>query len=366
MKETKKMDGFISLQELERQALERLPKPVYDFYAGGADDEVTLADNTTRFRSIKLKNRVLVDVSKIDLSTTVLGQEIALPVLVAPMAFQGLAHPEGERATASASGETGTIMIASTVSSVPHAEISAHTPIPPWFQLYVYKDRAITSNLVSIAKEAGYRALVVTVDVPVYGKRERELSSSFKLPQQFRLNHLIDAGVKISPGEKDVARHLTSLLDPSLTWKDIQWLRSISPLPIVLKGILNKEDAVIAAEHGVSAVIVSNHGGRQLDTAPAAIEVLPEITGAINQRLTILMDGGIRRGTDIIKAVALGADAVLIGRPVLWGLALQGKQGVVNVLKTLTSELTRAMALCGCTSIKNITRDVIWPPVKKE
>jgi 4-hydroxymandelate oxidase len=366
MKDINKKGRFISIQELDKQAAKKLPKPVYDFYAGGSGDEISLGDNISSYREIKLKNRVLVDVSNPGLSTTLLGQQITFPVLIAPMAFQRLAHPDGERAVVSASGESGTIMIASTLSSVPLADICAQTDIPPWFQLYIYKDRAVTRNLVTLAYEAGFQALVVTVDAPVYGKRERELRGGFELPPQFEMKHLADAGLKISADMENAAGYLSSLLDPGLTWKDIEWLRSISPMPVLLKGILSKEDAVIALENEVAAIIVSNHGGRQLDTAAAPIEVLPEIAEAVDKGMTILIDGGIRRGTDIVKAIALGADAVLIGRPVLWALAVRGRQGVLSLLEMLKSELAQTMALCGCTSIKNIEPGIIRRPAKQE
>lgn len=353
----------VNLFELEAIAREKLSGAAFDYYASGAQDEVTLRENRAAYDRLSLAYRVLVDVSRRDLTTMVLGQPVALPVLVAPTAFQRLAHPEGELATVRAAGGAGTVMILSTLSNTPLEEVVAAASGPVWFQLYVYRDRKASEGLVRRAEAAGCRALVLTVDAPVIGRRERDVRNRFHLPPGLFAANLLPEGygdLPPAPADSGLAAYVSSLIDPSLSWKDVAWLRSITVLPIVIKGIIRPDDALRAAEAGAAAVIVSNHGGRQLDTAPATIEVLPEISEALHSSpVEVLVDGGVRRGTDVVKALALGARAVLVGRPVLWGLAAGGEAGVAAALGLLRTELDLAMALAGAPTVADITRDLV-------
>jgi 4-hydroxymandelate oxidase len=353
-----------NLHDFKRIAAETLPQLVWDYYQSGACDEITLRRNEEAFREIALRGRVLVDVSQRDTSAWVLGRSLALPMLIAPMAFQSLAHPEGERATARAAGEAGTIMLLSTLSTTPVEDVVAATSAEVWFQLYVYRDRGATRALCDRVVAAGCKALVLTVDAPVLGLRERDARNRFNLSDGLAIEnlHAEDHRRMPSPAEESgLAAYFADMLDPALTWKDVEWLRSITPLPLLIKGILRADDARRALAHGVAGAIVSNHGGRQLDTAIATVEALPAIVDAVGGELPLLLDGGVRRGTDVLKALALGAQAVLIGRPILWGLAAAGQRGVVEVLALLKRELDVAMALCGCTHLGEITRDLVVP-----
>jgi 4-hydroxymandelate oxidase len=353
----------VNLFELEALAREKLSREAYDYYASGAQDEVTLRENRAAFDRLSLAYRVLVDVSRRDLATSVLGQPVALPILVAPTAFQRLAAPEGELATVRAAGGAGTVMILSTLSNTPVEEVVAAASGPVWFQLYVYRDRQATEGLVRRAEAAGCRALVVTVDAPLIGRRERDVRNRFHLPPGLSAANLLPEGYgEVPPALADsgLAAYVSCLIDPALSWRDVAWLRSLTDLPLVIKGIVRPDDALRAAEAGAAAVVVSNHGGRQLDTAPATIEVLPEVADALaGHPVEVLMDGGVRRGTDILKALALGARAVLVGRPMLWGLAAGGETGAASVLRLLGAELDLAMALAGAPTIADITRDLV-------
>jgi 4-hydroxymandelate oxidase len=354
----------LNLDDYEDLASEAMPRMGFDYYAGGSDDEHTLYENQTAYSRIALHYRVLVDVSRRDPATTVLGTPLSMPILVAPTAFHRLAHVDGELATVRAAGAAGTVMILSTLSTTPVEDVCAAATGPVWFQLYVYKDREATLGLVRRAEAAGCTALVLTVDAPLLGRRERDVRNGFHLPPGMSVANLLPAGMdKLAArmGDSGLAAYVADLLDPSLSWKDLDWLASITDLPLLVKGIVRPDDAVRAVEHGAAGVVVSNHGGRQLDTSPATIEVLPRIADAINGRSQILVDGGIRRGTDVVKALARGADAVLIGRPILWGLAADGEAGVGHVLQILRDELDRAMALCGAPTIADITRDLVDP-----
>ncbi|MFL6198051.1 MAG: alpha-hydroxy acid oxidase [Thermoanaerobaculia bacterium] len=353
----------VNVADFEALAREALSREAYDYYAGGAQDEVTLRENRAAWDRLSLAYRVLVDVSRRDLTASVLGQPVAMPVLVAPTAFHRLATPEGELATARAAGAAGTVMILSTLSTSPIEAVVSAASGPVWFQLYVYRDRKATEGLVRRAEAAGCRALVLTVDAPLLGRRERDVRNRFSLPPGLSVANLLPEGYgKVPPALADsgLAAYVTSFLDPSLTWKDVAWLRSITELPILVKGIVRPDDAVRAAEAGAAGVVVSNHGGRQLDTAPATVDVLPEIVDALaSHAVEVLMDGGVRRGTDVLKALALGAKAVLVGRPVLWGLAAGGEGGAAKVLSLLRGELDLAMALAGAPTIADITRDLV-------
>ena len=342
---------MINVDDFEAAARERLDPGAYGYFAGGAGDEHTLRENRAAFERWELRPRVLVDVGTISTRTTVLGTEVALPVLVAPTAFQGLADPEGELATARAAAAAGTIMALSTLSSVTPAALAEAAPgAPRWFQLYWSRDRGFTQGLVEAAADSGFGALVLTVDLPVPGRRERDLRAAFRLPDDLPLPNLPE----VLRGE-NVHTALHAVVDDTLTWRDLEWLHSISSLPLVVKGVLTSEDAFLAAEHGAAAVVVSNHGGRQLDGVPPSLDVLPEVVEAVGERVEVLLDGGIRRGIDVLKALALGARATLSGRAVLWGLAAGGEEGAAQVLELLRGEVELGLKLLGCPSPAEVT-----------
>jgi 4-hydroxymandelate oxidase len=341
----------INVDDFEAAARERLEPGAYGYIAGGAGDEHTLRQNRAAFERWELRPRVLVDVSTVSTRTTVLGTEVALPVLVAPTAFQRLAHPEGEAATARAAAAAGTIMTLATLSSVTPAELSASAPgAPQWFQLYWSRDRGFTQGLVEAAAESGFGAIVLTVDLPVPGRRERDLRAAYRLPDDLPLPNV----PKELRGD-DFHTALHAVVDDTLTWRDLEWLRSFCSLPLVVKGILTAEDALLAVEHGATAVVVSNHGGRQLDGVPASLDALPEVVEGVGDRAEVLLDGGIRRGIDVLKALALGARATLSGRSVLWGLASGGEEGTAQVLELLRREIELGLKLLGCASPAGVT-----------
>lgn len=357
------MLNVLSLDELEPLARAGLPQASYDYIAGGADDEWTVQANTTAYRHIQLLPRVLRDVSQRAMTTTILGTDIALPILIAPMAFHGLATPNAELATARAAAAAGTVYIASTAANRSIEQIAAVGAGTRWFQLYVYRDRAITRMLVERAAAAGFSALCVTVDTPLVGKRRRDIRNAFTLPQSLELANFHDSVMEDLPQparESGLAAYVASQWDAGLTWETMAWLQSISPMPVVVKGIMAPDDARLAVEHGIAAIVVSNHGGRQLDTAPATITMLPHIADAVAGRCEVLIDGGIRRGTDVLKALALGAKAVLVGRPIMWGLTLDGEAGAKYVLDLLRAELDLAMVLAGCSTLADVSRELIW------
>lgn len=354
----------VNVREFEPLARERMTPAAFDYYCGGAGDEHTLAENERAFRQITVWPRVLVDVSRVDPATIVLGTPVAAPLLVAPTAFARLAHPDGETAIARAAGAAGTVMTVSTIASTTMEEVAAAASGPLWFQLYVYKDRAVTRELVDRAEAAGYRALVLTVDTPMLGHRERDTRNQFTLPDGVSVRNLetcrtVIEGAARWQADSSFGAYIHQLFDASLTWADVEWLRSITRLPVLVKGVVRADDARRAVAAGAAGVIVSNHGGRQLDGAPATIRALPALVDAVDGHAEVLLDGGIRRGVDVLKAVALGAGAVLIGRPVLWGLAADGEAGVSRVLEILRTELTLAMGLAGLPSISAITRDAV-------
>ncbi|MEV4013959.1 alpha-hydroxy acid oxidase [Nonomuraea angiospora] len=339
-----------SLREFEAEARARLDPAHYDYFAGGAGDEVTVRANEAAFARIGLVPRVLRGAAKLRTGLTLLGSRAAMPVLVAPTAFHRLADPEGERATARAAAAAETIMIVSMAATVAIEEVAAAAPgADLWFQLYVQPDLAFTETVVRRAEAAGCKALVVTVDSPVLGRRERDLRNDFHdLPGHLCCENLRD-GDRVRP----------ILMSPELSWEHIDRLRELTALPIVVKGVTHPGDARIALGHGVSAIMVSNHGGRQLDTVPASIDLLPDIVAAVGGAVPVLLDGGIRRGTDVLKALALGAAAVAVGRPVIWGLAADGERGVARVLGRLRAEVEHALALCGCASIGDLDASMV-------
>jgi 4-hydroxymandelate oxidase len=353
----------LSLRELEFEARKRLDPVVYDFVAGGAEDEVTLRANDAAFARIGLVPRVLCGKRTPDLAITLLGLPVTMPVLIAPTAFHRLAHPDAECATARAAAGAGVIMIASMASTVAIEEVASAAREKAggaepslWFQLYIQPDLDFTEAIIRRAEAAGCNTLAVSVDSPTFGHRERDERNGFHdLPPGLWCENLRES----SAGGKPV-RPRDIVFSPELSWKHIDWLRRTTGLKIVLKGVMHPADARLAVEVGVDALVVSNHGGRQLDTVPATIELLPAISDAVAGRVPLLIDGGIRRGTDIVKALALGATAVAIGRPVFWGLATAGEEGVAQVLETLRSELMGALTLCGCGSPCDVSPDLLW------
>jgi isopentenyl diphosphate isomerase/L-lactate dehydrogenase-like FMN-dependent dehydrogenase len=330
----------VSVWDYEQLAEQKLDANAHAYFAGGAGDEVTLRDNVAAFQRRKLRPRVLVDVSSVSAATTILGTDVALPILMAPLALQRMAHPDGELATARAAAAAGTIMCLSTAATARPAEVAAAAPgAARWFQVYVFADRSETADLISEAVENDFSALVLTVDTPFLGRRERDIRVDFKIPE-----HLTVSGDIFAGG-----------FDTGLSWHDLEWLAGYG-LPVVVKGILTAEDARLACEHGAAAVIVSNHGGRQLDGVSSSLDALEEVVDAVDGRAEVLLDGGVRRGTDALKALALGARGVLIGRAMLWGLAAAGEEGVTHVFELLRNEVELGLALLGCSSPADVTR----------
>ena len=342
--------------------------PVYaDFIAGGARDEITVRANEAAFGRLQLLPRVLRGSAERELGISLLGSRASLPVLLSPTAFHKLVDPEGELATARAASAAGVIMIVAMASTVAVGEIAdaaraAGDDVSLWFQLYIQPDLDITEALVRRATDAGCTALVVTVDSPVLGAGERNRRNGFHdLPPGLRCENLVD----LRDGERGHVRQIA--MSPELNWEHIDWLRGITSLPILLKGVLHPEDARLAVRHGVDGLLLSNHGGRQLDTVPATLELLPEILAAVEGRIPVVLDGGVRRGTDAVKALALGASAVGIGRPVMWALAEGGEKGVRRLLELLRDELDDTLALCGASGLADLTPDLVrvpaWGPV---
>jgi isopentenyl diphosphate isomerase/L-lactate dehydrogenase-like FMN-dependent dehydrogenase len=327
----------VNVWDYERLAEEALDANAAAYYFGGAGDEITLRDNVAAFARRKLRPRMLVDVGTVSTATTVLGTEIALPVLIAPLAMQRLAHPDGEEATARAAAAAGTIMCLSSAATCAPAELPADGT--RWFQVYVWRPRAKAEAAIDEAAAAGYSALVLTVDVPYIGRRERDLRVGFTVPDDLTVQ-----GDLFGQG-----------FDATVSWRDLEWLSGYG-LPVVVKGLLTAEDAHLACENGAAAIVVSNHGGRQLDGVAATLDVLEEIVDAVDGRAEVYLDGGVRRGVDVLKALALGARAVLIGRPMLWGLAVGGEEGVADVLRMFRDEVELALALLGCTSPADVGR----------
>ena len=350
--------GPVNIYEYEALAKEILPAIDYDAIAGGAADEITLRSTRAVFDSIKLRPRMLVDISHTELSTTVLGHRIEFPVMTDPAGGHGLAHPDGELATVRAAGVMGTVMVLSSGSTRSLEEVASAATGPIWFQQWLFSDRGLTKEIAQRAQDAGYSALCITLDNTVRAKRERNIRNrrTSSVPTNY-------AGLEIT-GESwetawNVPSGMNSLISRAATWSELDWLASNTPLPLLVKGIMTGEDGRLASEHGVKALVVSNHGARQLDTTFATIEVLPEVVEAVDGRLEVYLDGGIRRGTDVLKALALGARAVLIGRPLFWGLAVGGEAGLRDVLQMLRDELEMAMTMCGRATIDSIDLGVV-------
>jgi isopentenyl diphosphate isomerase/L-lactate dehydrogenase-like FMN-dependent dehydrogenase len=347
---------LLNVRDYEAAAAEALAPGPLGYYAGGAGDETTLRENVDAFGRLILRPRMLVDVAACTTATTVLGHEVSMPILVAPTAFQRVAHPDGEVGMAAAARDAGTIMILSTLTTSTPAEV-AESGSQRWFQVYVFKDQAITDHLVAQARESGYTALVLTVDAPFRGNRERDARTGFTIPEGITVVSMGRGGVT----PRDVFDRIT----PSLSWRDVERLAADSGLPVLVKGVLTAEDALLACEHGVAGIVVSNHGGRQLDGVAATIEALPEVVEAVAGRVEVLVDGGIRRGTDVAKALALGARAALVGRPLLWGLVAGGEAGARHVLELLQAELLLAQQLLGCPTPADIGRTHVAPAPRR-
>ncbi len=346
----------VSPRAVQSEARRRLPPEVYDYFAGGAGDEITLRANEAAFARIGLVPRVLRSAAQRDLAIELLGCRASLPALIAPTAFHRLAHAEGERATARAAAACGAIYIVSMAATTAIEDIAAAGDTSRlWFQLSIQPDLGFTESIVRRAEAAGCRALVVSADAPAFGRRERDLRNGFTdLPPGMCCENLRE---RLPSGELGRARDI--VFSPEISWKHFDWLREITRLPISLKGVVHPEDARLAVARGADALFVSNHGGRQLDTVPATIDLLPAVAEAVAGKIPLVLDGGVRRGTDIVKALALGATAVAIGRPVLWGLATGGEAGVALVLETLRAELDLALVLCGCRGAQDVTRDLV-------
>lgn len=332
---------FLTVDDYEPAARELLPPEVFDYYAGGAGDEWTLAENRRAFDRWVIRPRMLTGAYPPDPSTEMLGTPISFPVLIAPWAYQRMAHPLGEIATARAAERAGTIMTVSSNAADFLEDVAAASAFTKWWQLYVYTDRGISAEVLHRVHAAGFGAVCFTVDFPVGGLRHRDERSGFTMPIGLPQDDLV--------------------YDPSIAWADLAWIREHAPLPLLVKGILTAEDARLALEHGVDGIVVSNHGGRQLDGVAAGVAALPEIVDAVRGQVPVLVDGGVRRGTDVFRAIALGASAVLVGRPVCWGLAVGGEEGVVDVLRMLRDEFENTMALAGVGTVAGITRAFVAP-----
>ena len=348
------------LADVERAARERLPQVAYDYAAGGAGDERCVDENVQAYARWRFRPRFLVDVSKRDLSVEMLGRTHPVPFGVAPTAFHRLFHPDGEQGVARAARDRGILYCMSTLSTTPLEEV-APVAGPRWFQVYVHKDRDLTRDLVARAKGAGFEALVLTVDAPVWGLRERDRRNKFSLPHPLTLANFARILPEAGGGADGLARYVNNQLDPSLTWRDVEWLREVGGLPVFVKGVLTAEDALLAVEHGAAGVVVSNHGGRQHDRHPATLDALPEVAEAVGKRVPVILDGGVRRGSDALVALALGADFILLGRQVLWGLAAGGEAGAGRVLDLFREELDNAMALNGAPAARGVTRSLVRP-----
>ena len=349
----------VCLADFEPLAKAKMPKMGWEYVTAGAGDELTVRWNKEAYQRIRLKPRVLVDVSKLDTRVTLFGQEHAFPILLAPTAAQKLTHAEGELATARGAGAAGTAMVLSSFSTTSLEDVAAVAKSPLWFQLYAQTDHGFTRELVQRAEAGGYRALCLTVDTAVAGARNREMRADVKLPPLPNLRGLKGVGSEggFRTGSLDI---FSNVLDAALSWKDVEWLRSFAKIPLLVKGVLNPDDADRAVKAGVAGIMVSNHGGRNLDTVPASIDALPLVADKVAGRVPVFVDGGIRRGTDVLKALALGANAVLIGRPYLFGLGAEGETGVTKVINILRREFAMAMALTGRPNIASIDRSVIW------
>lgn len=361
-------DDVLNLRGLGERVRDRVPEAAHGYIAGGSGDEATLSANVKAYGRYRLLHRTLRDVSRRTTATRMLGTEVPSPVAVAPTAFHELVHEEGEVATARGAAEAGALMCASTLSTRSLEEIAEAGAGPRWFQLYIYRDRDLTRDLVRRAEDAGYGAIVVTVDSPVWGRRERDVRNDFQLPEGLGLANFPDLDQETLPtpegGGNALAAYVEEQLDPALTWDDVAWLRDLTELPVLVKGVVHPADAREAARRGVAGIVVSNHGGRQLDAGVATVDALPGVVDAVREVAggdgpEVYVDGGVRRGTDVLKALCLGARGVLVGRPILWSLALGGARGVADALELLQAEVDNALALAGLRSPGEAGRDLV-------
>jgi len=373
----------VSVADLRSIARRRLPRGVFDYIDGGAEDEVTMSSNSEAYRRVTFRPRVLRDVGEVDISSTLLGRPLSFPLVLAPTGFTRIADPAGELAAARAAARAGVPYSLSTLGTRSIEEVAAVSSGRLWFQVYVWRDRGLVAEMVQRAADSGYEAICLTVDTAVLGKRERDVRRGFTLPPKIGLPTIFDgiahpgwtwqfirsdpivfanvAGRSVGDGAEAVslAEYVSRQFDPGLSWRDVAWLRAQWSGPIVLKGIQTVDDAVIAADEGIEAIALSNHGGRQLDSAPAPLDLLPGVADAVADRIEIICDGGVRRGSDIVKALALGARACMSGRAYLYGLGAAGEAGVDHVLDLLSSDMKRTMALIGCPAVADLDRDCV-------
>ncbi len=380
---TRRLSKCGNVDDLRALAKRRLPGGVFDYFDGAAEDEFTKLENSSAFSKVELRPRVLVDVSSIDTSTTIMGQRVPFPIALSPTGFTRIAHPDGELAVARVAGSVNLPYTLSTLGTRSIEEVARVATGPLWYQLYVWKDRGLSRELVERARDNGYKAIMLTVDTPVFGRRERDVRRGFTLPPKIGLETFVDgvlhpkwtwdfvrsepitfsavAGRKSVDGSTAVtlSDYVNSQFDPTLSWKDLDWIREVSGLPLMLKGIQSVEDARIAVDMGVDAIALSNHGGRQYDGAPAPVALLPKVVDAVGSRIEVLVDGGVRRGSDVVKACALGARGVMFGRPYLYGLGAGGEAGVKWAIDHITTGVTRTMGLIGETSITKLSSGVV-------
>ncbi|XP_077491622.1 uncharacterized protein LOC144102183 [Amblyomma americanum] len=351
----------MSISDIHRIAKDKLEPAVRQYYESGADQEQTLKENREAFNRLRFRPKLLVDVSHINTATTLLGRPVSMPVGFSPSAMHQLAHPDGEIGTAQAAEAAGTVMILSTLSTVALEDIRRSAPnCTLWLQTYLYKNRALTEALVKRAVNAGFSAIVLTSDSPVFGHKMKPAKYRFSLPRHLRLDNLARSMAEANAAARTAFdSFMDDLISPSVVWSDISWLRRVSGVPVVVKGVLTPEAAVNALRSGAAAIIVSNHGGRQLDGTPASIDALPAIAAAVGKRLEVYLDSGVRTGADVAKALALGARAVFVGRPVLWGLAYNGRAGVCTVLDIFRTELERTLKLLGCPDISVLSQEYV-------
>ena len=373
----------INIDDLRRLAMRRLPRAVFDFADGGAEDEQTLRANREDFAKLTFRPKILVDVSKRDQATTILGQPVSSPLILAPTGLAGMLWARGEMAAARAAASHNVIFTLSTLGACSIEEVAETSSGPLWFQLYVMRDRDVTRKLVERAQHAGYKALCLTVDLPVLGQRERDLRNGATIPPKVTVRNAINvlqrpgwlrrvwwgpnitfknfvgSSAALTSDAGTLWQYVNSLNDPSVNWDDLAWFRSLWQGPIAIKGMLTPEDARRAVSEGIDAIIVSNHGGRQLDSLPSAVEALPEIVDAVGDRAEVILDGGVRRGTDVVKALALGARACMIGRPMLYGLGASGQAGVERAVEILKAEIDRSLALLGRPTLADLDRSAV-------
>jgi 4-hydroxymandelate oxidase len=351
----------VRVEDFEPAARAILPKGIYDYFAGGAEDEAAVSGNRAAFQDWRFRYRVLTGASDPDLRSELFGRQVAMPLQLAAAATQKMAHPEGELAAASAAAGAGVVYSLSTLSTLSLEAVAAAGGMR-WFQLYVFRDRGITTDLVDRAAAAGYQAIVLTVDTPILGRRERDLRNAFSLPAGFRYENLVGGLAKSGPaeqGQSALAEYFNFQLDHALTFKDLEWLVGHSKLPVLVKGVVRADDARQAVASGAQGVIVSNHGGRQLDYSIATLDALPAIVQEVGAEVPVLLDGGVRRGTDVLKALALGARSVMIGRPYLWALAVGGEDGVGRLLTLFHDELAASMTLLGVRRLSELSEDLL-------